>query len=59
MRDVPEVAPTPLVTLCGGAGPADAGCPEPAEATREPGPAPADDRRDTPFLPCSSRSRRI
>ncbi|NYF56545.1 hypothetical protein [Micromonospora purpureochromogenes] len=59
MRDVPEVASTPPVTLCGGAGPTDAGCAAPAEATREPGPTPAGDRRDTPFLPRSSRSRRI
>ncbi|MEV0725889.1 hypothetical protein AB0I37_24305 [Micromonospora purpureochromogenes] len=58
MRDVPEVASTPPVTLCGEAGPTDAGCAAPAEATGEPGPVPAD-RRDTPFLPRSSRSRRI
>ncbi|MER6592038.1 hypothetical protein ABT214_09325 [Micromonospora purpureochromogenes] len=56
MRDVPEA--TPLVTLGGGAGPTDAGCTAPVEATGEPGPVPAGDR-DTPFLPRSSRSRRI
>ncbi|MEU5786163.1 hypothetical protein ABZ754_00350 [Micromonospora purpureochromogenes] len=59
MRDVPEVASTPPVTLGGESDPTDAGCAAPAEATREPCPVPAADRRDTPFLPRSSRSRRI
>ncbi|MGN9915995.1 hypothetical protein [Micromonospora palomenae] len=57
MRDVPEA--TPPVTFGCEAGPTDAGCAAPVEVTGEPGPVPVGDRRDTPFLPWSSRSRRI
>ncbi|MDH6464904.1 hypothetical protein M2302_005105 [Micromonospora sp. A200] len=57
MRDVPEA--TPPVTLGVGDGRTDAGRPAPAEAADDPGPTPVGYRRDTPFLPRSSRSRRI
>ncbi|MEH0938347.1 hypothetical protein [Micromonospora psammae] len=57
MRDVPEVAPTSLVTLRAGA---EVVPPAPPEPAGEPVEAPAaGERPEVPFLPASSRSRRI
>ncbi|MGK5444303.1 hypothetical protein ACSNN7_21140 [Micromonospora sp. URMC 105] len=58
MRDVPELAPTPHVTLRVGADVAPPAPPEPAREPVEASPA-VGERPEVPFLPRSSRSRRI